>query len=80
MVNWPDYIVSDKGVLTGKPSIQGTRLSVELIMGRLANGWSEQDIFDSYPRLTREALNAVYAYAFELMQENLLTPYIPQRA
>ncbi|MEL7161247.1 MAG: DUF433 domain-containing protein [Bacteroidota bacterium] len=54
--------MSDQAVLTGKPTLKGTRLSVELIMGRLANGWSEQDLFDSYPRLTPEGLQAVYAY------------------
>lgn len=80
MVNWQDYVVSDQGILAGKPTIKGTRLSIELIIGRLADGWSEQDVLDSYPKLTREALNAVYAYAFELMRENLLVPHVPQRA
>ncbi len=49
-------------------------------MGRLANGWNEADLLESYPTLTLEGLHAVYAYAFELMRENLLVPHVPQRA
>lgn len=60
-MNWPDYIVSDEKVLLGKPTIKGTRLSVEFLLERLADGWTEQDLLDNYPRLTKEALQAVFA-------------------
>lgn len=40
MKNWQDYITSDADILNGKPIIKNTRLSVEFIVGRLANGWS----------------------------------------
>lgn len=61
-MNWQDYIVSDERVLLGKPTIKGTRLSVEFLLERLADGWTEQDLLDNYPRLTKEALRAVSAY------------------
>lgn len=61
-MNWQDYIVSDEKVLLRKPTIKGTRLSVEFLLERLSDGWTEQDLLDNYPRLTKEALQAVFAY------------------
>lgn len=61
-MNWQDYITSDEKVLLGKPTIKGTRLSVEFLLERLADGWTEQDLLDNYPRLTKEALQALFAY------------------
>jgi uncharacterized protein (DUF433 family) len=68
-MNWKDYVVVDPEVLVGKPVIKGTRLSVELILDRLGDGWSEEDLFRSYPNLTPTALKAVFAFASELMRE-----------
>lgn len=70
--------MSDKAVLLGKPCIKGTRLSVEFILKLLANGWSEEQILKNYPRLTKAALNAVFAYVLECMQDGLLFPLEPQ--
>jgi uncharacterized protein (DUF433 family) len=58
-MNWRDQIVSDKNILLGKPTLKGTRLSIEFIMGRLANGWTEQQLLENYPRLTKEHLEAI---------------------
>jgi len=58
------YIVVDEKVLGGKPTIKGTRLSVEFILKLLAEGWSEAQILENYPRLTREALQTVYTYLY----------------
>jgi uncharacterized protein (DUF433 family) len=80
MLNWQEYIVSEKEVLQGKPIFKGTRLSVELILERLADGWTEVDILEKYPRLSPEALKAVYAYSYELIKESLLFPITLQRA
>jgi uncharacterized protein (DUF433 family) len=49
-MNWHDHITSDPEVLTGKPVIKGTRLSIEQILGLLENRWREIDIQESYPR------------------------------
>ena len=68
-MNWRDYIVSDPEVLVGKPSVKGTRLSVELVLERLADGWTAEDLFRSYPRLTPEALQAVFAFAAEVLKD-----------
>jgi uncharacterized protein (DUF433 family) len=68
-MNWREYIVSDPEVLVGKPSVKGTRLSVELVLERLADGWTAEDLFRSYPRLTPEALQAVFAFAAEVLKD-----------
>lgn len=68
-MNWRDYIVSDPEILVGKPVVKGTRLSVDLILDRLADGWSTEDLFHSYPRLTPEALQAVFAFAAEVLKD-----------
>ncbi len=74
MTNWKEYIISDKKVLLGKPTIKGTRLSVEFILQLYAAGWTEQQILDNYPRLTKESLQAVFAYVYDCMQDGLLFP------
>jgi len=68
-MNWRDYIVSDPEILVGKPAVKGTRLSVDLILDRLADGWTAEDLFQAYPRLTPEALQAVFAFAAEVLKD-----------
>ena len=53
-----ERIVVDPEILAGKPVIRGTRLAVEFILELLAAGQSEQDLFENYPRLTREDILA----------------------
>ena len=68
-MNWRDYIVSDPEILVGKPALKGTRLSVDLILDRLADGWTTEDLFEAYPRLTPEALQAGFAFAAEVLKD-----------
>lgn len=68
-MNWRERIHSDPAVLLGKPVIKGTRISVELLLSRLADGWSEASILESYPTITNQDLRAVFAYVCEV-QEN----------
>jgi len=71
-MNWKDHIISDKEILLGKPTVKGTRISVEHIIGLLAQGWSEAQILENYPRLTKESLQAVFTYIQECIQDGLL--------
>ncbi len=80
MTHWNQYIVSDKKILLGKPTVKGTRLSVEFILKLYANGWTEQQILENYPRLTKEALQAIFAYVYDCMQDGLLFPNEAQAA
>lgn len=61
-------IVLDPAVLAGKPVIRGTRLSVDFIIGLMADGWSEPDILQNYPGVTHEDLAACLAYARDMLK------------
>lgn len=74
MIEWQKHIHSDPGILLGKPVVKGTRLSVEFILERFANGWTEQQVLENYPRLTRADIQAIFAYAYECMKDGLLFP------
>ena len=71
-MEWREHVVSDSIVLLGKPTVLGTRISVEHIIGLLAQGWTEQQILDNYPPLTTESLQAVFSYIQECMKDGLL--------
>src|ERR1700736_6627628 len=67
-------ITLDPEVMVGKPVIRGTRITVELIIGLLAQGWTEQDILTAYPHLTREDILACLAYAQECAGDRKVYP------
>jgi uncharacterized protein (DUF433 family) len=67
-------IVLDPNVLTGKPVIRGTRLSVEFVIGLLADGWSEADILANYSGIKREDILACLAYARETLRSERVFP------
>jgi uncharacterized protein (DUF433 family) len=71
-MDWQQYITSDQGVLGGKPVIKGTRLAVELIQGRLADGWTTEMLLKSYPSLQPEHIQAVHAFLLECMVDGML--------
>jgi len=73
-VDWREYITTDEKTLGGKPIIKGTRLSVEFILELLSEGWSEKDILENYPQLSKEALRAVFQYLKEFASDELLLP------
>lgn len=60
-------IVADPKVLVGKPVVRGTRLSVEFVIGLLAEGWSRKEILDEYPSLTDDDITACLNYAREIL-------------
>jgi uncharacterized protein (DUF433 family) len=78
-MHWQNYIVSDKDILLGKPTIKRTRIFVELILDLLASGWTEKMLFESYPVLTSDDLKAVFAYLKDCMENELYFP-LPKTA
>ena len=70
----PSRIVLDPAVLAGKPVINGTRLSVDFVIGLLADGWSEEDIMRDYPRLSHDDIAACLAYARDLLRSEKVYP------
>ncbi len=73
-MNWQTYIHTDPAVLTGKPVVTGTRLSVDFLLGLLAEGWTEQSILENYPQLSREAFQSIFAFAAECMRDEAIFP------
>lgn len=71
-MNWRNFIHSDPEILLGKPVVKGTRLSVEFILGLFANGWTEQQVLENYPHLSKESLKAVFAFTTDCMREENL--------
>src|SRR6266436_4245563 len=61
-------------VLAGKPVIRGTRLSVEFVIGLMADGWSEADILENYPGITHEDILACLAYARDTLSSEKVFP------
>ncbi len=61
--NLLDRIVRDPRILTGKPVIRGTRISVELVLKLLAQGWTYEEIVDDYPHVKPEDTRACVEYA-----------------
>lgn len=68
-MSWEGHIHSDPAILSGKPVVKGTRLAVDFLLGLLGAGWTPEQILESYPTLTAEALRAVFAFAAESLQE-----------
>lgn len=66
-MDWREHIEVNPEVMGGKPVIRGTRITVEILLDWLAAGWSEQELFDNYPRLTPDALKAVFALSREIV-------------
>ena len=62
-----DRIEIDAKVMMGKPVIRGTRIPVELLLRKLAEGATEADLFDAYSRLTREDIQAAIGYAADTL-------------
>ncbi len=62
--NWNDYLEMKPDVLGGKIHIKGTRIGVDLILEKLANGEGIEQILESYPHLNKHKILACISYAF----------------
>jgi len=60
--------------MMGKPVVAGTRITVELILEKLAAGETVEQILDAHPRLTREAIQAALAFAAETLRADVVYP------
>jgi uncharacterized protein (DUF433 family) len=80
MVEWKKHIVSDKNILLGKPTIKGTRITVDHITGLLAQGWNEKQVLDNYPRLTKKDIQAIFYYINECLKDGLFCELTKQSA
>jgi len=67
-------IVSDPSVMMGKPVISGTRITVELILEKLAAGETIEQILDAHPRLTEEAIREALSFAARALKSDVFYP------
>jgi uncharacterized protein (DUF433 family) len=68
------WIESNPSVMMGKPVVAGTRITVELILEKLAAGETIDDLLEAHPRLTREAIRAALAFAAEALHADVIYP------
>ena len=73
-MDWQERITADPKILVGKPVVKGTRLSVEFIIGLLAQGWSEAEVLRNYPGLIPDDIKACLAYARDMMKSERVYP------
>lgn len=72
-------IISDPTIMMGKPVIAGTRITVELVLDKLAAGESVEQILSAHPRLTREAIQAALTFAADSLRDEVVYP-LPEAA
>ncbi len=72
-------IVANPGILGGKPIVEGTRLSVEHILGLLASDITHEEIIANYPDLTEESIRAVLAYAAKTLRNEIFIDVVSDR-
>lgn len=68
-------IASDPKIMMGKPTVAGTRITVELILEKLAAGESVEQIVTEHPRLTPAAVRAAIAFAAEALRADVVYPF-----
>ena len=61
-------------VMVGKPTVRGMRITVEQILRALAGGVTVKELLQDYPELEHEDMQAVFAYAVNLVDEEQVFP------
>ncbi len=73
-------IVSDPGVMMGKPVVAGTRITVDLILEKMASGETVEQILEAHPRLTRQSVLAALDFASRVLRSDVVYPITRQSA
>jgi uncharacterized protein (DUF433 family) len=73
-MDWRERITVAPDILAGKPVVKGTRLSVEFVVGLLAEGWTERQLTVNYPSLSNDDIRACLAYAAEVLRDETTYP------
>ena len=64
-----ERIVMDTRVMAGKPTVKGTRITVEMILRKLGAGMTPDEILQDHPHLTREDIQAAQAFAADYLAD-----------
>ncbi len=62
-IRWQDFIEERKGVMMGKPTFKGTRLTVDHILSEMGAGMTDPELLENYPTLRPEHIRAALLYA-----------------
>jgi uncharacterized protein (DUF433 family) len=72
MMNWTAHIESNPKVMMGKPVIKNTRIPVDLLLEKLAEGESIDDLLEAYPTIKKEDIYAALAFASEAIKNEVV--------
>ncbi len=74
MLAYQNHIETNPNIMFGKPCVKGTRVPVDLILEKLGNGETMEDLLDAYPRISKESVLACLTYAsFSLRNEEIIS-------
>jgi len=71
-MNYSNRIVSNPEIMLGKPIIKGTRITVELILRKIAEGMNIDELLKGYPQLKRTDVLAALSYSADVIAEDEL--------
>ncbi|MCB9282665.1 MAG: DUF433 domain-containing protein [Lewinellaceae bacterium] len=74
MKDWRNHIESKPTILYGKPVIKDTRIPVDLLLEKLSEGETIDDLLKAYPRLKKEDIFAALAFATEMIKSEVVHP------
>jgi len=72
-------IVVDPNVMVGKPTIKGTRIPVDAIIKRIAEGMTIKEILEEYPNITKKDIKATLLYSMEIVRGEEIIPMIKRK-
>lgn len=70
-----ERVVADPNIMLGKPVIRGTRITVELILKKLAEGMETNELLEAYPHLTKEDIFAALSYSADMVSKEELIAF-----
>ena len=74
MIDWRTHIESNPAILYGKPVIKHTRIPVDLLLEKMSNGETIEELLQAYPSLERESFFAILAFASESIKNEVVYP------
>lgn len=71
-MNWRTHIESNPKIMMGKPVIKNTRIPVDLLLEKLAEGETINDLLEAYPHIKKEDIYAALAFASEAIKNEIV--------
>lgn len=71
-MEYKERIITDPNIMLGKPVIKGSRITVELILRKLSEGMTIEELLEAYPHLTKEDILATLSYSADVISKEEL--------